>query len=91
MTENSFLLPAFAKINWFLEVLGKRPDGFHEICTLFQTVSLHDNLIFSESDQIEISCDKPEIPADESNLIYRAALKLKEEFGIKKGAKIHLE
>lgn len=91
MNEKSFKLPAFAKINWFLEILGKRPDGFHEICTAFQTVSLHDNLIFSESEEIELSCDKPEIPVDETNLIFRAALKLKETFAVEKGAKIHLE
>lgn len=91
MTENSFQLPAFAKINWFLNVLGKRDDGFHEICTAFQTVSLCDNLIFTKSDKITLTCDDVNIPTDKSNLIIRAALKLKEKFGIEEGAKIHLE
>lgn len=91
MTENSFKLPAFAKINWFLNVLGKRDDGFHEICTAFQTVSLFDNLTFTESDKITLTCDNPSIPIDESNLIVRAALQLKEKFEIEKGARIHLE
>jgi 4-diphosphocytidyl-2-C-methyl-D-erythritol kinase len=87
----SFTLPAFAKINWFLRVSGKREDGFHEICTAFQTVSLRDNLTFKESDGLSLTCDEPKIPVGENNLIIRAAIKLQKKFGIKKGARIHLE
>jgi 4-diphosphocytidyl-2-C-methyl-D-erythritol kinase len=91
VAEISFKLPAFAKINWFLKVLGKREDNFHELCTAFQTVSLCDNLIFSADEQISLTCDQPDIPIDESNLIIKAALKLKEKFKIARGANIHLE
>lgn len=91
MNRFSFKLPAFAKINWFLRILGKRTDGFHEICTAFQIVSLHDNLFFSPGDEIKLTCDKPNIPTGESNLIVRAALDLKKRFGVKTGAEIHLE
>ena len=91
MNDIAFKLPAFAKINWFLRVLGKRPDGFHELCTAFQTVSLSDYLSFAESDQIILTCSDPRIPVDENNLIVRAALKLKDKFKIKTGALIHLE
>jgi 4-diphosphocytidyl-2-C-methyl-D-erythritol kinase len=91
VAEIYFKLPAFAKINWFLHILGKRDDGYHEISTVFQTVSLHDVLTFSESKEIKLTCSLPQIPTDESNLIVRAALKLKERFGIEKGAQIHLE
>ncbi|HLM01885.1 MAG TPA: 4-(cytidine 5'-diphospho)-2-C-methyl-D-erythritol kinase [Pyrinomonadaceae bacterium] len=90
----SFTLPSFAKINWFLRVLGKRrEDGFHEICTAFQTISLHDNLTFSKSEtgEISLSCDQPHIPVDERNLIFRAGVALGEKFGVKTGARIHLE
>jgi 4-diphosphocytidyl-2-C-methyl-D-erythritol kinase len=87
----SFTLPAFAKINWFLRVRGRREDGFHEICTAFQTISLHDNLTFSESEEFSLTCDQPGIPVDERNLIFRAGAALREKFGIKKGARIHLE
>jgi 4-diphosphocytidyl-2-C-methyl-D-erythritol kinase len=87
----SFTLPAFAKINWFLRVLGKREDGFHEICTAFQTISLHDKLTFSETDEFVLTCDEPNVPVDERNLIFRAADALREKFGIKTGARIHLE
>ncbi len=91
MTENTFTLPSFAKINWFLRVLGKRADNFHELCTVFQTVSLHDKLTFSEHDEIVLTCDDEKIPTDENNLIVKAALELKQKFNIKSGAKIHLE
>ena len=91
MAENKFTLPSFAKINWFLRVLDKRADGFHELCTVFQTVSLHDKLTFSEHDQIILTCDEEFIPTNENNLIVKAALELKRKFNIKNGARIHLE
>jgi 4-diphosphocytidyl-2-C-methyl-D-erythritol kinase len=84
-------LPAFAKINWTLRVLGKRADGFHEICTVFQTVSLADRLTFESASDTVLTCDAPNVPTDESNLILRAAKALSEQFSINKGAKIHLE
>lgn len=88
---DSFRLPAFAKINWFLRVVGKRDDGFHEICTAFQTVSLCDKLTFAENDKIILTCDQPQMPVDERNLIFRAAISFREKFKIKTGARIHLE
>jgi len=91
MLGNSFTLPSFAKINWFLHILGKRDDGFHEICTVFQTVSLHDNLTFSESDDVILTCDNENIPTDDKNLIVKAIKILSGKYDIKKGAKIHLE
>jgi 4-diphosphocytidyl-2-C-methyl-D-erythritol kinase len=91
MSENSFTVPAFAKINWFLHILGRRTDGFHELCTAFQTVSLHDNLTFSVDNKIHLTCDNQTIPTDERNLIVKAALALREKYNIKKGARIHLE
>lgn len=72
-------------------MLGKREDGFHELCTIFQTISLHDDLTFAESDLIELICSDPRIPIDGRNLIVKAANKLQKRFGIRAGAKIHLE
>ncbi|MDQ6802555.1 MAG: 4-(cytidine 5'-diphospho)-2-C-methyl-D-erythritol kinase [Acidobacteriota bacterium] len=66
-------MKAYAKINWALRVTGKRPDGFHNIETLLQTISLHDDLTFERADQFSLTCDDPTIPVDETNLIARAA------------------
>jgi len=73
MSDNYFTLPSFAKVNLLLRILGKRNDGFHEICTVFQTVSLHDSLIFSEHKKLLLTCDDKKIPTDARNLIVRAA------------------
>jgi 4-diphosphocytidyl-2-C-methyl-D-erythritol kinase len=64
---------AYAKINWSLRVTGKRADGFHDIETIFQTISLHDTLTFTESDRLELTCDDPTIPTNDTNLVIRAA------------------
>ncbi|MBX7173212.1 MAG: 4-(cytidine 5'-diphospho)-2-C-methyl-D-erythritol kinase [Pyrinomonadaceae bacterium] len=91
MNQNSFKIPAFAKINWFLRILGKREDNFHELCTAFQTISLCDFLSFSEHTELILKCNDQNIPTDEQNLIIRAAKLLQKRFGIKKGAEIYLE
>ena len=65
---------AFAKINRSLEVLGVRPDGFHELRTVFQSIALHDTLaIRAVPGVFQLTCDDPACPADRSNLIWRAA------------------
>jgi len=91
MSNQTFQLPAFAKINLYLRILGKRSDGFHEIETIFQTVSLCDRLSFKESDQIVLTCNDAQIPTNESNLIVRAARLLQKRYGTKRGALVHLE
>ena len=72
----SLKLPSFAKINWYLQILGKRPDGYHEVVTVLQTISLRDEIVFtvdSEEGLVTLACDDPSIPLDGSNLILRAA------------------
>ncbi len=91
---NDFLsLPSFAKINWSLRILGKRPDNFHEIRTILQTISLHDQLTFElrNDQQIELSCSEPGIPTDNRNLIVRAAQALRESYSLNAGVRIQLE
>ena len=66
-------VPAYAKINWSLRITGKRADGFHDLETLFQTISLHDTLTFTESDHLSLTCDDSTVPIDERNLVLRAA------------------
>jgi 4-diphosphocytidyl-2-C-methyl-D-erythritol kinase len=87
----AFSLPSYAKINWTLRVLGKREDGFHELFTIFQTVSLHDTIHFAESADLELTCDDPAVPIDDRNLVLKAAKALQIRAAIKKGASIHLE
>jgi len=73
--EKSIRLRAFAKINLGLRILAKRPDGFHEIRTVYQTIALHDRLELSlgkAKEEIRIECDNPEIPSGDGNLVYRA-------------------
>jgi len=91
MKRKSLTLPSFAKINWFLRVLGKREDNFHELCTAFQTVSLKDTLTFTENDELILTSDDKDIPTDEKNLIVKSAIMLREKYAIKKGVHIHLE
>ena len=92
MSTTSLSYPSFAKINWYLQILGKRADGYHEVLTVLQTVSLHDDLIFELRDdgKIVLSCDDPEIPLDESNLIVKAALALQAHLDCSLGAEIKL-
>lgn len=77
-------LPSFAKINWTLRILGRRRDGYHEIATVLQSISLCDELIFeSRSDgEIRLTCDDPALPVDETNLIVRAARALPVKRGV---------
>ncbi len=73
--KDSVRLRAFAKINLGLKVLGKRPDGYHEIRTIVQTVSLHDRLevsLGSAGSGVEVECDDPKIPVGRRNLVHRA-------------------
>jgi 4-diphosphocytidyl-2-C-methyl-D-erythritol kinase len=63
-----------AKINLTLRVLGTRPDGYHELRTMFQSVALHDTLTFTPSDgPLSIDSDDPRCPCNEDNLVWRAA------------------
>ena len=86
-----FTLPSYGKINWLLRILGKRADGYHELCTLFQTISLHDRLSFSESDTLLLECEGTSVPTGNENLIIRAAKALQYRFNKKNGARILLD
>src|SRR5687768_10113096 len=66
-------MKSYAKINWSLRITGKRADGFHDLETVFQTISLHDELTFRDSSSLSLTCDDPSIPTDETNLVMRAA------------------
>jgi len=93
VNQPSLSLPSFAKINWSLEIPGKRPDGYHEVKTLLQTISLHDELHFevSEDRAVSLSCDNPDIPTGSDNLVVRAAHLLRERFEVVQGVRVRLE
>lgn len=65
-------LEAHAKVNLTLEVLGRRDDGYHEVATILQTVSLHDTVTLEPAGELSLECDVPEL-ATEDNLALRAA------------------
>lgn len=67
---------ANAKINWMLRITARRPDGYHDLETIFQTISLHDTLTFTPASLLSLECDDPAVPADETNLVMRAARSL---------------
>jgi len=93
MSGSTLILPAFAKINLNLRVRGKRPDGYHEIDTVLQTITLHDTitLTVTDSPEIVLSCDDRSLPTGADNLIYRAAKALQARFAPSRGADIRLE
>jgi 4-diphosphocytidyl-2-C-methyl-D-erythritol kinase len=81
-----------AKLNLFLEILGRRPDGYHEIETLMVAVDLYDRLRFTDdpSCAVTLSCDDPGLPTGSDNLVVRAAERLKAASGTSRGASIEL-
>jgi len=84
-------LQSYAKINWTLEILGRRTDGYHELRTILQTVNLADTLNFTLLDHdIVVECDHPEVPTDERNLVWKAASLLRELTGPDRGVRIEI-
>ena len=88
-------IPAFAKVNLRLEILGKRADGYHELRTIFQTISLHDELRLrkARSSAISLTIRGNEMLSHEplhKNLVYAAVDALRRELKIRSGVEIDL-
>lgn len=80
------------KVNLLLNILGKRPDGFHELETLMHPVNYCDHLSFTRGGSgIELSCSDASLPTDSKNLVHRAATAFLQGTGITEGVRIHLE
>jgi len=87
-------LHAFAKINLGLRILGRRPDGYHEIQTVYQTVGLHDRLwleLGARGAGIDLACDDPEVPGGRKNLVYQIAARWKRARHFRGAIRIRLE
>jgi 4-diphosphocytidyl-2-C-methyl-D-erythritol kinase len=86
-------LPAYAKINLCLHILGRRPDGYHELRTIFQAISLHDvlELSFTRGGQISLEVDDAALTAGPENLVWRAIEAMRHELDITEGIHARLE
>ena len=86
------ILRAPAKINLYLKVLRKRPDGYHSIETLFERIDLCDRIVLRslKRDTIRIFCDHPGVPTGKAGLMYRAVGALKKAYGIRKGVEVRI-
>lgn len=79
------------KVNLLLNILGRRPDGFHELETVMHPVNLCDELQFEQTGGgVQLSCSEKNLPTDSKNLVHRAATKFLEAAGLSAGVKIHL-
>jgi 4-diphosphocytidyl-2-C-methyl-D-erythritol kinase len=77
-----YSLIAPAKINLYLEIIGDRPDGYHELAMILQSIALADrvDLRANGTDYMRVQCSDPQVPTDESNLAYRAAALMAQQF-----------
>ena len=95
ISKKSLVVDTPAKLNLYLKILGKRTDGYHDIDSLFQAVSLFDRIQFTiveNSAGVDIRlANKVDLPTDNSNLITRAFQLMKNRFGLKTGLEVKLE
>lgn len=83
---------SLCKVNLLLNVLGKRPDGFHQLETVLHPLKLCDQLTFARAgSDIDLSCSDPNLPTDTGNLAHRAAAAFMQAVKIREGVRIHLE
>jgi 4-diphosphocytidyl-2-C-methyl-D-erythritol kinase len=81
-----------AKLNLVLDVLGKRPDGFHELRTIFERISLVDQITLTrnKSGKIRVRCAHPHVPLSSRNLAFKAAMMLSRDFSVSDGLDIDI-
>jgi len=87
----SIRLRAHAKINLTLDVVGKRPDGYHDVEMIMQSVGLWDEIILRETDRgIELDSNLKNLPRGSRNIAWRAVELIRTEFGISRGVNIFI-
>jgi 4-diphosphocytidyl-2-C-methyl-D-erythritol kinase len=80
------------KVNLLLNILGRRPDGFHDLETVMPPVGLRDHLVFTRAGStVELHCSDAALPTDSRNLVHRAAIRFLEAAGISEGVHVQLE
>jgi len=84
------MMLAYAKINLGLYVIARRPDGYHDIETVFCRIGLADRIAFSQDSDIRVTSSSPEVPSDASNICYKAATTLRDHFNCNEGVHIHI-
>lgn len=89
----SLRIPAYAKVNLCLDILGRRADGYHELRTIFQAISLHDTLelTLTRAPGIKLACNDPSLPLGRENLVWRALDLLRRALHLRSGvhARLH--
>jgi 4-diphosphocytidyl-2-C-methyl-D-erythritol kinase len=89
---STLVIPSPAKINLFLAVVAKRPDGYHEIVTLLSRISLFDTVVLAfHQSAISVECSHPKVPEDKNNLAYRAASLFFDALSIHDGVGIFID
>ena len=91
--NDTVTLKALAKINLGLDVLGRRDNGYHDVRMVMQTIYLYDNVTVEKTEEagIHLECNLFYLPVDETNIAYKAAKLLMEEFDIREGVRIVLD
>lgn len=88
----SLTIKAYAKINLFLDITGRLPNGYHTLNTVMQQINFYDNVTVMRTESgICVKCDNPAVPCNEKNIAYRAAARFFAETGIADGAEIEIE
>ena len=90
MLTDTLRIPAYAKVNLSLEVLGRRPDGYHDLATILQTVDLADMVTVAPGQELTVECGAPEL-SGERNIVWDAAVVLADAAGIEPLARIAIE
>ena len=90
MAADTLSLPAYAKINLSLEVIGRRDDGYHEVATILQTVDLADTITLRPADGLTVTCNDATL-SGEANIVWDAAVALAKYVGVSPDAHITIE
>lgn len=90
MTTDRLVARCPAKVNLALRVLERRPDGYHDLDTVFQAVDLWDSLEIEAAEGLELVCDDPALPTGSANLALRAAALVRDRYRVSAGARLGL-